>query len=161
MKNLLTVLLCLVPLSAHAFSATVTKIADGDTFTVIAGGVKERIRIFGIDAPEHDQPGGTAAKNDLATLILGKMVEIEPPPHHKTFPKSYDRIVGVVLIGGVDAGWSMLSLGDAWAYDEFNPPRSYDEAMTQAANAHIGLWSNGTPVPPWEWRHRKTHYRHY
>ena len=161
MKVWLVALLCLLPLSAQAFPATVTKIADGDTFTVMTDGGKQRIRIFGIDAPEHDQPFGGKAKADLSALLLGKTVEIEPPPHHRIFPKSYDRIVAVVRAGGTDIGWTMLSLGDAWAYDEFEPPRSYDEAMTQAAGIHAGLWAQGDPVAPWDWRHRKPRYRRH
>ena len=162
MKHLIVILLCLVPLTAHAFPATVTKIADGDTFTVMADGMKQRIRVFGIDAPEHDQPYGGKAKADLSALILGKTVDIEPPPHHRTFPKSYDRIVAMVVMpAGQDVGWTMLTLGDAWAYDEFHPPRSYDEAMTQAAQIHTGLWAQGDPVAPWDWRHRKPRYRRH
>ncbi len=48
------------------------EIADGDTFTVLANDEKQRIRIFGIDAPEHDQPGGAAATHDLTALILAR-----------------------------------------------------------------------------------------
>ncbi|MDX7951784.1 thermonuclease family protein [Lichenihabitans sp. Uapishka_5] len=162
MKNLLAMLFCLLPLTAQAFPAVVTKIADGDTFTVMADGQKQRIRVFGIDAPEHDQPFGSKAKADLSALILGKTVEVEPPPGHRSFPKSYDRIVAMVRTGqGTDIGWTMLTLGDAWAYDEFHPPRSYDEAMTQAASIHQGLWSQADPTAPWDWRHRKPHYRRH
>lgn len=162
MKKLIFLLFCLAPLPAQAFPAMVTKVADGDTFTVMVDGEKQRVRIFGIDAPEHDQPGGGKAKADLSALILGKVVEVEPPPRHGRFPTSYDRIVGVVTIGGTDIGWTMLTLGDAWAYDEFKPPRSYDEAMTQAAQVHAGLWAQGDPVAPWDWRHRgKQRYRRH
>lgn len=161
MRRALLALICLAPLSAQAFPATVVKIADGDTFTVMANGEKQRVRIFGIDAPEHDQPGGMAAKRDLSALILGKTVEVEPPPQNRSFPHSYDRIVGVARVNGTDVGWTLLTLGDAWAYDEFWPPRSYDEAMTQAAQIHAGLWAEPDPVAPWDWRHRKRHYRHH
>ena len=144
-----------LPLTAHAFPATVTKIADGDTFTVRTDHDTRRIRIFGIDAPEHGQPGGTAAKKDLAALIAGKTVDIEPPPHHRKFPRSYDRIVATVTVDGTDVGWSMISLGDAWAYDEFDPPARYDDAMAQAQSLHIGLWADANPLPPWDWRHMR------
>lgn len=161
MKQLMVVILCLLPLSAQAFPATVTKIADGDTFTVMVKGEKQRIRIFGIDAPEHDQPYGSKAKADLSALILDKVVDIEPPPGQSRFPKSYDRIVGMATIAGTDVGWTMISLGDAWAYDEFSPPASYDTAEAQAIKSHAGLWANGNPVAPWAWRHRKPHYRRH
>lgn len=161
MNNFLLLIFCLLPLSAQAFPATVVKIADGDTFTVSRDGEKQRIRIFGIDAPEHDQPGGTAATHDLSALILGKVVEIDPPPGKARFPHSYDRIVAVVTMpDGPDVGWTMLTLGDAWVYDEFHPPRSYDEAMTQAANIHAGVWAEPEAVAPWDWRHSR-HPHHW
>ena len=66
----------------------------------------------------------------------------------------------VLLPTGQDVGWTMLTLGDGWAYDEFGPPRSYDEAMTQAAGLHLGLWRDASPEAPWDWR-RAHHVGHY
>lgn len=159
MKQIIFILLLLLPLTAHAFSGTVTKVSDGDTFTVATDHGAQRVRIFGIDAPEHGQAFGTAARQDLAALILDKTVEVVPPPRHTKFPRSYDRVVGLVTVGGTDVGWSMISLGDAWAYDDFSPPPSYDDAMAQAISLHIGLWSDKEPLPPWDWR--KARRRHH
>ena len=143
-----------------ALTGTVTRIADGDTFTMTTARGTERVRLFGIDAPEHGQAGGTAARNDLAALISDKVVDVKPPPRHGSFPRSYDRIVGTVSVGGTDVGWSMISLGDAWAYDAFDPPPSYDQAMNQARGLHIGVWSEPDPLPPWYWRKAHHHGRH-
>lgn len=162
MKYWLAALLLLVPLQAQAFRAVVVKVADGDTVTVMHDGEKQRVRVFGIDAPEHDQPGGTQAKRDMAALVLGKSVEVDPPPGKRNYPHSYDRIVAVLTTPeGTDIGWVLLTMGDAWAYDDFHPPRSYDEAMTQAADIHIGLWAQADPIPPWDWRHRRPHHRRH
>lgn len=50
-------------------SGRVTRIADGDTFWIDSRSV--RIRVWGLDAPETDQPGGSAATAALARLIAG------------------------------------------------------------------------------------------
>ena len=149
---------CLLAVQAQAFPATVTKIADGDT--VMADRHKVRVRIFGIDAPEHNHPFGNKATAMLSGMILGKTVEIDPPHNSKSFPKSFDRIVGVVHRAGKDVGLVMIASGNAWAYDKFRVPAVYDDAQGQAVIHGIGLWA-GNPVPPWDWReqHRHQHYR--
>lgn len=162
MKLFLSVVFCLIPLSAQAFTALVIKVSDGDTVTVTHDGEKQRVRVFGIDAPEHDQPGGTQAKHDMTALALGKTVEVDPPFGKRKFPHSYNRIVATLTTPeGTDIGWTLLTLGDAWAYDQFKPPRQYDEAMTQAASIHEGLWAAPEPIAPWDWRraHHVGHYR--
>jgi endonuclease YncB( thermonuclease family) len=50
--------------------AKVSKILDGDTFTL--SGQSRRIRIWGLDAPEWNHQGGSAATATLRGLISGK-----------------------------------------------------------------------------------------
>ncbi|MCJ2097462.1 thermonuclease family protein [Methylobacterium sp. E-046] len=153
-------LVWLFAFTAYAFPATVTKIADGDTFTVMESMQKIRVRIFGIDAPEHDQPYGDNATAMLAQLILGQTVEIEPPHGGRSFPKSFDRIVGVVHRNGQDVELVMIGSGNAWAYDRFRVQDVYDDAQGQAVIHGVGLWA-GNPVPPWDWRKQHSHQRRH
>jgi endonuclease YncB( thermonuclease family) len=52
------VVLSTSPGSADEFySGRVTKVADGETFTINDDGQKVRVRFCGIDSPERGQPG--------------------------------------------------------------------------------------------------------
>ena len=78
----------------------VDEIVDGDTFGVNPGwewGGKSgtRVRPTGYDAPELSEPGGQAAKQKLAGLILGKAVDLR---NCKTV--SYGRLVCDVYVNG-------------------------------------------------------------
>lgn len=50
--------------------AKVSKIVDGDTFTL--SGESRRIRVWGLDAPEWNHGGGAAATATLRGMISGK-----------------------------------------------------------------------------------------
>ncbi len=56
--------------SSDMFEARVSKILDGDTFTL--SGESRRIRVWGLDAPEWNHRGGSAATAMLRGLISGK-----------------------------------------------------------------------------------------
>lgn len=53
-------------LAFGAFAATVAYIYDGDTFRTYEG---DRVRIWGLDAPEMDERGGVRAKDTLHYII--------------------------------------------------------------------------------------------
>jgi endonuclease YncB( thermonuclease family) len=60
---------------AHSEAATVivapvSKVQDGDTFTL--KGYSRRIRVWGLDAPEWNRPGGMAATVRMRGLISGQ-----------------------------------------------------------------------------------------
>jgi micrococcal nuclease len=44
------------PAPGDAFPAVVERVVDGDTFVAVRGGVRLRVRLIGIDAPESVQP---------------------------------------------------------------------------------------------------------
>ncbi|MEZ5574151.1 MAG: excalibur calcium-binding domain-containing protein [Candidatus Competibacteraceae bacterium] len=59
---------------AAEFGGRVVGISDGDTLTVQKLTMAMGARLAGIDAPEHDQPYGTAATRSLAALALNRTV---------------------------------------------------------------------------------------
>ena len=61
-----------------ALSGKVVSIHDGDTITILQGKQQIKVRLFGIDAPELEQPYGKKSKQFLANLIAGEVVEVEP-----------------------------------------------------------------------------------
>jgi endonuclease YncB( thermonuclease family) len=57
---------------AGALEARVSKVVDGDTFTL--SGESRRIRVWGLDAPEWDQSGETLRCNVLDIDRYGRLV---------------------------------------------------------------------------------------
>ncbi len=93
----------LIGLSLTAFGDTLTgKVVtspDGETLYVLDAKDKDHtIRLAGIDAPERRQAYGLASRKHLASIVAGKQVTVEYQKRDR-----YGRIVGKVLVDGVDA----------------------------------------------------------
>jgi endonuclease YncB( thermonuclease family) len=79
---LISIFILLLPTYIYAISCTVTQVIDGDTFYCLPSGSIAGVRIhkdgsitvrlYGIDAPEKDQPYGIEARNSLKELVAGK-----------------------------------------------------------------------------------------
>lgn len=81
---------------------------DGDTFYL--KGVKEPIRIWGIDAPEIGDPGGAKSKGALKRLALGKSVRCV-----KMDRDHYNRIVAKCFLSdGRDIAAELVKRGHAF-----------------------------------------------
>lgn len=120
---------------------------DGDTFIAAPDSVV--YRLWGVDAPELDQPWGGVAKSALIALIHKKQVKIV---RHGA---SYNRpVVQVTTTNNRDVGLELLKMGLAWYCPEYAPDRDdYREAEAEARKAKRGLWSDRNPVNPAD--HRK------
>ena len=72
--------------------------------------------------------------------------------------RSYGRIVGKVVVDGIDANLEQLRDGLAWVYvrhllDVLPGDRDrYVGAERLARKEGLGLWQERNPSPPWEWR---------
>ena len=122
---------------------------DGDTLEV--NGV--RVRLHGIDAPEHDQPCwfrrqrwpcGLEAKRVLANQLHGRQVVCEVRDRDV-----HGRIVATCSIAGRDINAWMVEEGWALAYRRYSHAYVVQEARAQRGRR--GLWRSQF-VPPWEWR---------
>ncbi len=84
---------------ADALTGKVVKITDSDTLYVLDANYKEhKIRLAGIDAPERRQAYGLASRKHLASIVAGKQATVEYQKRDR-----YGRIVGKVLLDGIDA----------------------------------------------------------
>lgn len=129
---------------------TVTRVVDGDTLIVQLSSGPIRVRLYGIDAPEHNQPGGREATAVLTSLVSGERVELEPINQDR-----YSRMVARVLRGQFDVNAEMIRRGDAWVYRHYlrREDRGWCSLESDARKAHRGLWAVRDPVPPWDFRH--------
>jgi endonuclease YncB( thermonuclease family) len=143
--------LILIGGSALADLAGPPRIVDGDTLEV-AG---QRVRLFGIDAPELDQlcqragrdyHCGQVARAALWDLIGGADVSCQP--EGATLPQ--DGVIGATCrAGGASLNEGMVHSG--WALVDPQAGDRYLPLQADAEQAHRGLW-RGEFEPPWEWR---------
>ncbi|QYZ71109.1 thermonuclease family protein [Neotabrizicola shimadae] len=123
---------------------------DGDTLEIGA----ERVRIFGVDAPEHDQSCiaqgaewdcGAYARKALAKLVAGQEVACTGTGRDR-----YDRLLARCEVGGADVGASLVAAGAAMAYVRYSRDYLGEEKAARAAG--LGIW-RGTLEAPESFRH--------
>ena len=136
-------------LHAETITGKCVGVTDGDTATILVDGNKqEKIRFWGIDAPESKQDFGQVAKKKLSDLIFGKEVSV-----YITSQDRYGRNIGKVYVGNIYANLEMIKSGLAWHYAQYAPNDTIlAKAEQEARSKKVGLWSHATPTPPWQWR---------
>lgn len=139
------------PAAEAGMAGWVSKVADGDTFTLNAVGQAPRaVRLYGIDAPERDQAYGELATTALAAWIDGREVRVAVED-----VDIYGRLVGSVFVNDSNINLAMVEQGHAWWYEQYaRDAFELELAEQQARAARRGLWASGTAVEPWEWRRR-------
>lgn len=134
--------------SAQVREGRVTHVVDGDTLDVLVSARRLRLRLADIDAPERDQRYGLRSRQSLIALCGGELATIEV-----TGRDGSGLALARVACAGRDAGAEQLRLGMAWVLEHHSRPESPLRAVQQEAReARRGLWADGIPVPPWEWR---------
>lgn len=141
------VLLLLMSL-CFGYEAKVTKIIDGDTIAVLYQNKEQRVRIYGIDAPERGQPYSNKAKKYLISKIANKSVEVVYKDNDR-----YGRIIAKILLNNEDIGKDLVKNGYAWAYRHFS--KDYISEEEFAKSNKIGLWQDDNPVNPYLYRKSK------
>ena len=130
--------------------ATVT---DGDTIRM----GQNRIRLYGIDAPEKGQTCtdamgqawycGDSATEALRSLIDGAQIECKQKDTDQ-----YDRIVAVCYRDEIDINAWMVRNGWAVAYRRYS--RRYVDEEAKAKRDGLGIWA-GEFESPANWRRRQ------
>lgn len=108
---------------AYTYSAKVTAVHDGDTFTAdIDLGFQVHaltaVRLLGCNAIELDDPGGKEARDNLASLLIDQKVLLRTVKPDK-FGGRYDA--QVTLPDGRDLVTLLLADGWATPYDGKGP----------------------------------------
>ena len=108
------------------------EVVDGDTFQLKSG---KRIRLLGVDAPEHDRCGGKEAKETLKALIAGKQVKLT-----EETPEAYGRTLALVWVGKILVNEEILRQG--WARTDYRKNSLRDRltaAFHQGQNKGLNL----------------------
>jgi endonuclease YncB( thermonuclease family) len=136
------------------FTGQVMAVADGDTITVRTTDFEQiKVRLYGIDAPEKNQPSGPEAGAYLRDMVLGKTVTITEIDVDR-----YSRTVGLVALDGASVNAAMVKAGLAWHYPRYCKIAVCGDIAgmeTAAKTRRAGLWAADNPTPPWEWRRKK------
>lgn len=99
---------------APGLVATVSKILDGDTFTL--SGESRRIRVWGLDAPEWNLRGGAAATATLRGMISSKRLRCAVLDIDR-----YGRLVAQCFLpDGRDIAAEMIRSGVATEYCRYS-----------------------------------------
>ena len=136
------------------FDGAVVRIVDGDTFAIQAPSGEILIRIWGIDAPEHDQAYGIGAKMALGNLCMGNVVHLEVVD----VDKYRRRVCKVTLQDGRDLGEEMVSKGCAWWSRKYALRNEKLKLLEGEAKLNkLGLWNHLPCIDPADWRARRRH----
>lgn len=111
------------------------------------GDRREKVRLYGIDAPEKAQPFGQRSKQYAASLVFGRQVGLE-----RSGTDRYGRTVGLVVVNGRSLNEEMLRAGLAWHYTAYSRDARLAWIERQARQKRRGLWADPRPVPPWAFR---------
>ena len=134
--------------AASLITGTVSYVNDGDTFVLDVESSQEAVRLWGIDAPESEQPGGVPARTVLRELIDGK-----PLSCTGLYRDQYKRIVAVCTVDGSDIAALLVETGYAMDYPRYSKGH-YAQMQAKAKSQKRGLWS-GDFRKPWQWRKSK------
>ena len=149
--------------AAAAEAARVVRVVDGDTYIMLSGSTTYRLRLLGVDAPEHDQAFGLQATDSVARLLAaGRVVLVA-----RAGLDLYGRTLGAVLLptATVAAAGRAVPLdsllvvrGWAWAFDPSRTVAGRTQQQAAAQRAGRGLWKCGvaSAVPPQLWRSLNT-----
>lgn len=149
MRWLLCLLLAVMCSIAQAedFVTRVVAVLDGDTVLIHRGAGMLKVRLVDIDAPEKDQPFGTASQRSLSDLVLGKDVRFVSQAID-----TYGRMVARLSVDGVAVNDEQIRRGMAWEYSHYHSNHGLIALEAEARAVPRGLWAQSAPIPPWEWR---------
>ena len=141
------VVLAALLFSVAAQAEQVLRVKDGDSLVVDSGGRQVDVRLADIDAPEHRQPHGDAARMALRSLVEGREVQLQ-----LVGGDAYRRVVAHVIVDGVDVNAELVRLGLAWVRRGYDPAPQLIRHEDEARDAQRGLWADAEATPPWVWR---------
>jgi len=146
-----TILFLFVPIAnSNVLKGLVEYVTDGDTINVKSEDKIYVIRLYGIDAPEKNQPYGNKITTFLKDKLESKQVTINFSSKDR-----YGRIIGKVYYDGIYINELLIKIGGAWHYKQYSNDFDLYNAEQSAKKNRLGIWNQELVIPPWEWRKGK------
>jgi len=144
--------LLLLPSIAQSWSGEVAEVIDADILRIKKGESEVEVRLYGIDAPESDQPYGMRATRFTKMMARFERVEIEPEDRDQE-----GRVAALVYLEGDGEclNEELVKAGHAWVFERYCHIRDCEQwrkLERRARKAKRGLWTQSDPVPPWIWK---------
>ncbi|PIE56931.1 MAG: hypothetical protein CSA34_01130 [Desulfobulbus propionicus] len=151
---LIGVLFVCWPEKGNAWQGKVTRVRDGDSLTIEQAGRSREVRLYGIDAPEYDQPFSARARSRLNGLVWRRRVVVRPMDHDH-----YGRVVALVSVDGMLVNRELVAAGLAWVYPRYCKEKPLCQELAgleqEARQRGIGVWASDSSVAPWVWKRRR------
>ena len=139
-------LLLSLSISGQELSGKIFHVQDGDSFLFESGDSTIRIRLFGIDCPEINQPYGKEAYTFLLRYEAREAVLFQRDVD------KYGRIVADIFVNDTSLNYKLLESGFAWHYKKYSSDSLFSEAEKEAKEKSLGLWKDPYAIAPWDWR---------
>ncbi|MGB5640938.1 MAG: thermonuclease family protein [Sedimenticolaceae bacterium] len=139
----------------HQLPGRIIRVVDGDSLILGISHSQYRIELAGIDAPELNQPWGNTAADRLHNSLTGAFVVVT-----QAHTGANGTTTGTLIFKGRDIALDLIHDGLAWSTippgaAQTGDSHPYPVAEAQARLERRGLWSDESPIPPWEWRRRQ------
>ena len=140
---------------AHGQNVTgkVVGVVDGDTFKLLTKDTTLHVvRLANIDCPEKQQPYSVKAKQFVSQAIFQKEITIQVLKRDR-----YRRLIAQAYYNdSLLLNYKLVREGLAWNYVKYSKDTILQTLEREARELRKGLWADQNPIPPWEWRDKKS-----
>jgi micrococcal nuclease len=148
------VLLIVCAASVFPWQSEVKDVVDGDTIKALQYGDIVSIRLYGIDAPEMNQPFGKESRDRLASLLSGRTFDVEVIDKD-----NFGRLIAIITTPHGCVNERLIKDGCAWVYKQYckHPDcKKWADYESRSRSEKKGLWSQNNAIEPWVFRSNKS-----
>lgn len=136
------VLFNLISMILPVQASRVVHFYDGDNMIVIQGGIKTKVSLACIDAPELKQAFGQRARKSLKAMVGNSDFSLRVLNKDR-----FGRLVAEVFARDRNVNKTLVEQGLAHFQSSYkNGCEGYGEAEHQAQMRHLGMWLDGTDI---------------
>ncbi|MBY4595552.1 thermonuclease family protein [Ottowia caeni] len=141
------------PKASKPWAAQVTYVVDGDSIWVRSevDGLRRKLRLSGVDAPEICQSHGASSRAALQALVQGQRILV----HVRAYDRYARGIASIERVSdGLDIVGALVAEGWAWSEDYRGRKGKYWREQAEARAGRKGMFAKGQPETPAAFRKR-------